>query len=352
LPDLDTSITDLRNVEDMVDETGPGTLQTQIKKAIQAFGTKASNYGVLANTDKVPVRPGFGIPVYYYVQFMTENGFFDRVNQLLADPDFVSSASVRDAKLADLRNDIVQGEGVTVNQDFQDLLKAKLDADFPGMTMRFRTSTNAEDLDGFPCAGCYDSHTGDPADWEGSLLRAIRRAWSGVWYYRTFEERTYHSIDHTKVGMGLLVHHNFPAEEANGVASTANPYDPTGSEPGFYVNVQWGGDAEVVHPPPGVTSDQFIYFYDQTTQTQSYLAHSNLIADGTHVLDQGQLIELGDALSAIHARFRPAYGPGVGTNSWYAMDVEFKFDDEGFTDGVAHLQVKQARPYPGRGGTQ
>ena len=57
--------------------------------------------------------------------------------------------------------------------------------------------------------------------------------------------------------MALLVHHNFPDEAANGVAVTANPFDPSGLEPGFYVNVQQGGDAEVVAPPPGVTSDEF-----------------------------------------------------------------------------------------------
>ena len=49
------------------------------------------------------------------------------------------------------------------------------------------------------------------------------------------------SIDHKTVAMSLLVHHNFPDEEANGVAVTANPFDPSGLEPGFYVNVQWGG---------------------------------------------------------------------------------------------------------------
>ena len=137
---------------------------------------------------------------------------------------------------------------------------------------------------------------------------------------------------------------------ANGVASTANPYDPTGSEPGFYINVQFGGDAEVVHPPAGVTSDQLIYFYDQSTVTPSYLAHSNLtVPAGAHVLTDSQLQELGAALSAIHTRFRPAYGPGIGFSDWYDMDVEFKFDDEGTTDGQPHLWVKQARPYPGRG---
>lgn len=350
LPAIDLSVKDLRDVKQLVDETGPGTLRDQISKAIAAFGTKASNYGVLANTPNVPVRPAFGVPAFYYDQFMRENHFYERIDTMLADATFKSDAAVRDKKLEELRNDMIQGSGVTINADFQAALKAKLEKDFPGQTMRFRTSTNAEDLDGFPCAGCYESFTGDPTNWEGSLLRAIRKAWAGIWYFRTFEERSYHSIDHKTVAMSLLVHHNFPAEEANGVASTANPYDPTGSEPGFYINVQYGGDAEVVHPPPGVTSDQLIYFYDQSTVTPSYLAHSNLtVPPGSHVLTDAQLQELGAALSAIHTRFRPAYGPGVGISDWYAMDVEFKFDDEGSTDGKVHLWVKQARPYPGRG---
>jgi hypothetical protein len=34
------------------------------------------------------------------------------------------------------------------------------------------------------------------------------------------------------------------------------------------------------------------------------------------------------ALEAIHRRFSPAFGPASGNTSWYAMDVEFKFDDE------------------------
>ena len=350
LPSLNLSVTDLRDVKLMVDEKGPGTLRDQISASIQAFGTKASNYGVLANTANVPVRPAFGIPAYYYDQFMRENHLYERVDAMLADPTFIADASVRDQQLATLRDDMINSPNVVLNATFQATLKAKLEKDFPGQTMRFRTSTNAEDLDGFPCAGCYDSFTGDPANWEGSLLRAIRKAWAGIWYFRTFEERTYHSIDHKTVAMSLLVHHNFPAEEANGVASTANPYDPTGSEPGFYINVQFGGDAEVVHPPAGVTSDQLIYFYDQSTVTPSYLAHSNLtVPAGAHVLTDSQLQELGAALSAIHTRFRPAYGPGIGFSDWYAMDVEFKFDDEGTTDGQPHLWVKQARPYPGRG---
>jgi pyruvate,water dikinase len=376
LPAINLDVTELRNVEDLVVEGPEVKLRDAISTAILAFGTKASNYGVLYNTAtdasgkilslakdaqgnyltapsdpkiyyRIPIRKAFAIPVFYYHQFMTQNGFFDRVDALLADASFKNDAQVRDAALAKLRDDIV---AAPVDSGFQALLRAKLQADYPGQTIRFRTSTNAEDLDGFPCAGCYDSHTGDPADWEGSLLHAVKEAWSGVWFYRTFEERSYHSIDHKQVAMALLAHHNYPDEEANGVALTANPFDTTGLEPALYFNVQYGGNAEVVHPPPGVTSDQVLYFYyNLPNRPQSYLAHSNLVPPGTTVLNESQVLELGLALDTIARRFSPAYGPQAGNTGWYAMDCEFKFDDEDDPGNPPTLLIKQARPSPERG---
>ncbi len=269
VPAMDLTVTDLRDVEYVVIEDAAVPMKMSIQKAITAFGAKTAGYSVLRNTPGLPTRKAFGIPVFFYDQFMKQNGFYDRVRTLRADPDFRDKPAVRDAALAQLRTDIL---AAPVDADFQALLKAKLIADYPGQTMRFRSSTNAEDLDGFPCAGCYDSHTGDPGDWETdtaacatdgnnncSVLQAIRKTWATVWKLRTYEEREYHSIDHTAVGMALLVHHNFALEEANGVAVTANPFDPSGLVPGLYINVQWGGGAEVVDPPPGITSDEFIY---------------------------------------------------------------------------------------------
>ncbi|MBC8131853.1 MAG: hypothetical protein H7X95_02645 [Deltaproteobacteria bacterium] len=347
VPALNLAQTELKNIQDLVNEDPlTGTLKQQLQTAIAAYGTKASNYSILAKTPAVPVRPAFGIPFFYYVQFMQQNGFFDQLDVLLGDPEFVNNPQMRDAKLLALRTAI---EAAPIDSGFQNMLRAKLTSSFPGMTMRFRTSTNSEDLDGFLCAGCYDSHTGDPANWDGSLLRAIKRTWASVWFFRTFEERSYHSIDHKKIGMALLVHHNFPAEEANGVAATANPFDATGLEPAFYVNVQKGGVAEVVAPPPGVNSDQFLYFFYYSGQPTTYLGHSSLINAGQTVLSPAQVTELGVALDAIHNRFSPAYGPKSGATGWYGMEVDFKFDDEDAPGQPAKLLIKQARPYRGRG---
>jgi hypothetical protein len=342
LPAPDLTVTDLRNIEDVVVE-GAGGLRAAIKAAIPAFGGKAAHYSILAKTPGLPVRKAFAIPAFHYVQFMRQNGLYDRVDALLADAGFQSDPAVRDQKLRELRQAMA---AAPVDQSLQDLLRAKLLTDYPGQTMRLRTSTNSEDLEGFPCAGCYESHTGDPSDWN-DVLDALRDSWASIWLFRTFEERAYNGIDHKAVVMALLVHHNFPDEEANGVALTANPYDSAGLQPGFYVNVQIGGDAEVVHPPPGITSDQFIQQFGQPGEPVSYLTHSNLIQEGTTVLSALQIHQLGQALDAIHQRFAPAYGPAAGNQGWYAMDVEFKFDgDPGQTPTPV---IKQARPHPGRG---
>lgn len=345
LPELNFDITELTDIEDVTPEPDGVSLRDAIKESVRAWGGKAAQYSILAKTKDVPMAKAFAIPVFYYNQFMTENGLFDRIDMLLNDSDFMGDPAVREAELATLRADMMTAP---VNEDFQAALKAKLAKDYPGITMRFRTSTNSEDLDGFPCAGCYESQSGDPSHWD-SVLDAVRGAWSSIWLFRTFEERSFYGIDHHSVGMALLVHHNFPDEEANGVAVTNNVFDVAGIEPAFYVNVQAGGDAEVVHPPPGVTSDSFLYFFDNPNQPVTFIAHSNLIPDGQTVLTSSQTHELGVALKAIHERFSPAYGPQSGNTGWYAMDVEFKFDDMDQADGKPHLFVKQARPYPGRG---
>ncbi len=344
LPPLDLTVTDLVDLEDVTPEPATSSgLRDAIKESVRAFGGKAAHYSILARTDGVPIPKAFAVPMYFYDQFMADNGFYAEIEALVDDPDFSADAAVRDAKLAELRAAMMDAP---IDGTFQALLKSKLSTDYPGKSMRFRTSTNSEDLDGFPCAGCYESHTGDPADWP-DVLDAIRETYASAWLFRTFEERAYYGIDHASIGMALLVHHNFPDEEANGVAVTNNPFDPTGLDPAFYVNVQQGGDVEVVAPPPGVTSDQYLHYFGQPNQPISYIAHSSLIGAGATVLTPKQSHELGLALDAIHKRFIPAYGASSG--AWYAMDVEFKFDDEADPGEPATLYIKQARPYPGRG---
>lgn len=339
LPEPNLEVTDLRDIEDVTDVSAPKLIDA-ITDATLAYGAKSANYSVLANIPDIPIKKAFGVPVYYYFQFMKENGFDKEAEAMLADPDFKKSLVTQDIRLAQFRNKILNGE---VNDAFQNLLKKKFaEPEYAGKKMRFRTSTNAEDLNGFPCAGCYDSHSGDPAKWKSDLLLAIKETWAGVWFYRTFREREYHQIDHLKVGMGLLVHTNFPDEEANGVAITQNILDATGLDVDHpYINVQKGGTYEIVSSD--VQSDQFIYYL--ANDTKKVITRSSLVGEGESVLTPLQEHNLALALRTIHIYFQKAYGNLAGNMGWYAMDVEFKFDDEA-TPGKPELFIKQARPYP------
>jgi hypothetical protein len=335
----------------------PSDVLHQIKLAVAAYGGKSANYSVLAQTAGVPVAKAFAVPVYYYDKFMSDNGFYDMINGFLTDESFKNDSTVREAALRDLRNAMMKGQ---LDLGLQNQLKAKITKDFTGLDgkpiiMRFRTSTNSEDLDNFPCAGCYNSQSGDPSNWE-DVWDGIRKAYTSAWLFRTFEERSYYGVKHLTVEMGLLVHHKYINEVANGVAITANPFSLTpGAEiDTYYINTAYGGDNAVVALPVGVTSDQFLYFVGAPNGQIEYLSHTNqpLPAGQTTVLSIQQVAALGTALTAVKNTFQRVYRK-AGSN-WYAMDCEFKFaavDAQGNITDKPVLWLKQARPYPNPIGT-
>jgi len=346
VPKIDLSVTDIRDIEDVLDYDELG-LKDALARAIPAFGGKASHYGAFPHIKsyEIPYPRAFVVPIYYYHQFMQQNGFDTRIENMLADKDFQDDPATREQMLKSLRDDM---KAAPVDSAFEQMLKNKLDTDFPGLRMKLRSSTNCEDLNGFTGAGLYQSAVYDPADPEKPLLKAVRKVWASVWLFRAFEEREYRSISHNEVGMAVLVNLSFPAEESNGVAITANIFDSEGLEPGHYVNVQLG-DTSVVLPPEGTTSDQFVYYYDMPGQPIVYLAHSNMVPEGQTVLTRAQVETLSQALSAIHNFFNPIYGPNTKEH-FFGMDVEFKFDQDPEKPGSdIQLFIKQARPYPGRG---
>jgi hypothetical protein len=348
IPKMNASITGLWDVDKIVD-TSKMPLAMALKAAVPAFGGKGTHYAAMAAAKLVPMpQPaGFVIPVHYYVKFIEQNGFDKRIDALMADPAFKGDPKVRDAKLKELRDAM---EDAPVDPAFEAMLKQKLDTEYPNTPMRFRSSSSAEDLDGFAGAGLYTSKTGDPADVKKTALRAIKKVWSSVWYFRGYEERDYRSVEQKAVGMAILAHPSFPQEEATGVALTANPFDPSGLQPGFFINVQ-PGDESVTLPEAGVTADQFIYHFKLRGSPIVFIEHSSLVPKGQTVLTPKQVFELGEALDKIHEFFRPAYGPTpANPNAWYGLEVDFKFDAPPGQE--PKLFIKQARPHPGRGNVQ
>jgi pyruvate,water dikinase len=354
VPERDITVEGLWDIEDIVTVDG-AELEEAIDAAIPAFGGKASHYAALAGVDfaglypdkpdHVVVPKAFSVPIRYYVEHLEAAGLDVVLEEMLADPLFIDDPAYRDSQLGLFRAQI---RSAPVDPVFSALLFEKIANEFGNARMRFRSSTNAEDLDGFTGAGLYWSESGDPLNPAEPVLDAVKRVWSSVWFFRAFEERSFRGIDHAQVGMALLVHRAFNDEDANGVAFTANPYDTTGLEPGFYVNVQVGENS-VVRPDPGTITDQFIYQYDLPGQPILFLGHSNLVPEGETVLTTTETYYLGAGLKRVHDYFRPAYGPPPDDPfAWYAMDVEFKFAVAP-GDTVSRVVIKQARPAPSRG---
>lgn len=330
-PPMDTTVTGLWDCEDILDRSLP--LGEALRARIPAFGGKGTNMAAMVHIgEDVALEPCFVTPMHYYNQHMETHNLWLRYDELSREPDWIDPRR-RAALLAELQAEII---AAPLDPDFLALVLAKIDADFDRVKMRFRSSTNAEDLGNFTGAGLYTSKSGEWDPTGEDIEKSIKEVWASVWGPRAWEEREYWGIEHTRVGMAMLSNPTFDGEDANGVAVTGNVFDTAGLEPAFYINAQIGENS-VVLPAPGHTTDQLLYYYSLPGQPVVYIAHSNLIRPGDTVLSSAELYQLGGALDAIHRFFYEAYGTGGG---FYAMDTEFKVVD-------GQIVMKQARPYPG-----
>ncbi len=119
-----------------------------------AFGVKAANVAELGRLGfpAGTVPDGFAIPFYFYDEFMKAHDFYTRIETMLANEDFQTDFAVQDDMLDDLRDAI---EDADSPQGIIDALTA-MHATYPeGQSLRYRSSTNNEDLPGFNGAGLW-----------------------------------------------------------------------------------------------------------------------------------------------------------------------------------------------------
>ena len=296
-----------------------------------AFGVKAANVAVLGTLGfpEGTVPDGFAAPFHFYDEFMKHNGFYDDVEEMLADPEFQSDFDTQQDKLKKLRKKIKKGETP------QWIIEALEDmhATYPeGQSLRYRSSTNNEDLPGFSGAGLYDSKTQDPEETEeDGIDKSIKGVWASLWNFRAFTEREFHRIDHLVAAMGVLVHPNYSDELANGVAVS---FDPFGRRDGsYYVNTQLGEDL-VTNPEAHSVPEEMLLHPDGA---YTVTARSNQVPAGQLLMSDAQLGQLRRHLDAIHDEFEELYG--IGSGEEFAMEIEFKIT----SDNV--LSIKQARPW-------
>ena len=281
------------------------------------------------------------MPFYFYDEFMKHNGFYDDIEEMLEDPDFQSDYDTQEKELKKLRKKIKKGE----TPDWIVDALEEMHATYPeGQSLRYRSSTNNEDLPGFSGAGLYDSKTQDPEETEeDGIDKSIKGVWASLWNFRAFTEREFHRIDHLATAMGVLVHPNYSDELANGVAVSFDPiYETDGS---YYVNTQLGEDL-VTNPDAHSVPEEILLDLSGSYTT---LVTSNQVPRGQLLMSDAQIDQLRRHLQDIHDHFEDLYNPGP--DEPFAMEIEFKIT----SDDV--LSIKQARPWvfgvsnaPGHGG--
>ncbi len=317
IPIRDLSVTDITPLDNMTFEQS------------SSFGVKAANLATLRTLGfpEGTIPDGFGVPFYFYDEFMKHNGFYELLAALLDVPEFQQDYDIQEARLSDFRKTL--RAGAMPNWMWRAL--TTLQNAFPaGRSIRCRSSTNNEDLPGFSGAGLYTSKTQHPH--EGHISKSIKQVFASLWNFRAFDERQFYRIDHFSAAMGVLVHPNYSDELANGVGVTKDPF--YGTEYSYYLNTQLGEDL-VTNPEAFSIPEEILLPVFGSGYT--LVRPSSLVADGELILSQTHLSELRQYLGAIHSAFHLFYNIPRGMD--FAMEIEYKVTSEG------QLAIKQARPW-------
>lgn len=318
VPSLDLSVSEVAALDDI----GFGDRH--------AYGMKAAGVAELRTLGFIEgtVPDGFALPFYFYDEFMTFSGLDDRVAELLAEPEFTQSVGYRESALDQLRDEI---RGSVVPPWMMDALSEVQSSFDPAQPIRCRSSSNAEDLEGFSGAGLYESYTHHPE--EGHLSKSVLQVFASLWTLRAVDAREFHGIAQTGVAMGVLMHPNYSDERVNGVAVTRDVL--TAAPNTYYVNSQVGEDL-VTNPEEGEIPEELSIAVDPAGGFR--VVHpSSLAEEGELLLSEPQIDQLRSSLGAIHERFADLYE--IDSAEPFAMEIEFKITADG------QLAIKQARPW-------
>jgi pyruvate, water dikinase len=308
-----------------------------------SIGNKAAAFGELAWLSKkhkslfaVPEN-ACAIPFYFYHQHIQNSNIQIAIQEVLSAQGGIQDSLAK--ALKGLRKAI---ESVPVDPDLIKAIEDHIKKDNQYAAYRFRSSCNAEDIEGFSGAGLYTSKTGMLNSEDKSIERAVKKVWASAWSYAAFQEREIHHINHRDIEMGILVHRSFPEEAENGVAITRNLYRPQFI--GFTINIQ-KGDVSVVQPNDSVMCEQFICMdgsllnvlnNDITTESITYSS----LEPGRSLLTIDEIESLYKALELVENHFYYTTRWSKNQSIYYfGVDVEFKFDQNG------QLYLKQVRPY-------
>ena len=359
--------------------------------AALAYGVKVANLGELHGMlDEDNRVEGFGIPFGAYARFVHTRGLDVQVEDVLADAELYTNAEHKRSRLSSLRAAMRSAE---LLPDFASALEAAITASYGSAglrtRLRFRSSTNAEDLTGLTGAGLYDSASGCLADdldddevgpsaclsdeqqsfyesererrrgelveypersWlvdiiqdldaelseEKSAYRAVRKVWASLWNERAFDDREYYGIDHEKVFMGMAVHPAFVGEELEAVAVTH--LEPGAAQP-LYRVVSQVGEVGVVAPADPNAVPETLTFRRSAEDEPSDITlvrPASLSPGGAPLWSGARFDGMAALLFLVHDHFASEVYTELEPLS---LDIELDVTHDGRT------VIKQVRPY-------
>ncbi len=317
-------------------ETASMAMLSRIRaKDVRIYGTKTANLGEIATAGlpDVNVPAGFGLPFHYYVAHMKENKLDARVEALLSDARFSSDARWRKQELEKLQQAI---RAAPMNRAVLNAIYKRVKVKLGGKGVFVRSSTNAEDLEGFNGAGLYD--TVPNVRGKAKLEEAIKQVWASLWNFRAVEERSLFGIDHRQVYAAVLIQIGINATAA-GVLITSNLFNAEDAN-SYTINAKAGLGIRVVE---GTKVPEQVVF-DLSNDGTKIISRSDdpvmLVFDDNGGIKEVPSDHAGVILTEARAkrlsdtveRFIPLF------SRRYPLDVEWLFEGE-------TVWIVQARPY-------
>ncbi len=303
------------------------------------MGGKAVGYLAVCDADVVRPPDPMALSIRAYVEHTAS--LRPRLQAMIADPTFQTSVAVRILVLegeafydeafptpadetvkravlvqrptGDVLRSLVEEGGVraviaqtpieeTTLSTIEEALNERYAAYADDQPLRFRSSSNVEDVEGFNGAGLYESFSGylhadrlDDARAAKTVEAAIKKTWGSYWRAEAFEERSLARIDHLSGAMGLVIHASFQDvhERSNGVLFSTILPPESDDAARMELNVQRG--ALSVTNPDGTTElpevDVVVRAKDGAVRVER-VSPSTLSAPGEHVLSDDELIDL------------------------------------------------------------
>lgn len=221
------------------------------KASLPMVGGKNASLGEMLKAG-IRVPPGFAVTTDSYLEFITEAGIFNEIQDILADvnPDDMASLDHASAEIQSLMGNAPMPSAIAeaIRESYAGLCEKCQVEDLP---VAVRSSATAEDLPTASFAGQQDTYL-----WVkglANILRMVQSCWASLFTPRAISYRIKMNFPHEKVLISVGVQ-KMVNSRAAGVMFTLNPINGDPSK--VVIEGSWGLGETVVSG--AVTPDEFI----------------------------------------------------------------------------------------------